>query len=184
MMMNDLGTKALVIIEPASEASKAVWRRVGLVPIDLGDPRRMGHRRCRRGPVARRGGTDSERERSWRRCPPQPTVGDLSVRPRGRRVERMDTRYQVDFTNRLASRWQGLGAIIPGVAWIGDQGLHWCREGDRGAGGHSSCARGTSSGFKSARSESDRPGWSSRRANTVKPGCCSTGAMSRHSSRD
>jgi hypothetical protein len=27
-------------------------------------------------------------------------------------------------------------------------------------------------------------GWSSRRANRVKPGCCSTGAMSRHSSRD
>jgi hypothetical protein len=32
---------------------------------------------------------------------------------------------QVDITNRLASRWQGPGAIIPGVAWIGDQGLHW-----------------------------------------------------------
>jgi hypothetical protein len=32
---------------------------------------------------------------------------------------------QVDFTNRLASRWQGPGAIIPGVAWIGDQRLHW-----------------------------------------------------------
>jgi hypothetical protein len=31
----------------------------------------------------------------------------------------------VDFTNRLASRWQGQGAIILGVAWIGDQGLHW-----------------------------------------------------------
>jgi hypothetical protein len=22
-------------------------------------------------------------------------------------------------------RWQGPGAIIPGVAWIGDRGLHW-----------------------------------------------------------
>jgi hypothetical protein len=30
---------------------------------------------------------------------------------------------QVDFTNRLAARCQGPGAIIPGVAWIGDQGL-------------------------------------------------------------
>jgi hypothetical protein len=85
---------------------------------------------------------------------------------------------QVDFTNRLTSRWQGLGAIIPGVAWIGDQGLHWV-PGGRLWGGRSSCAGGTSSGFKSARSEFDRPGWSSRRANTVKPGCCSTGAMSR-----
>ena len=32
---------------------------------------------------------------------------------------------QVDITNRLVSRWQGSGAIIPGIAWIGDQGLHW-----------------------------------------------------------
>jgi hypothetical protein len=32
---------------------------------------------------------------------------------------------QVDITNRLASRWQGPGAIIPGVAWIVDRRLHW-----------------------------------------------------------
>jgi len=32
---------------------------------------------------------------------------------------------QVDFTDRLASRWQGPGVIIPGILWIGDRGLIW-----------------------------------------------------------
>jgi hypothetical protein len=64
-----------------------------LVSADLGDPRRLGHHlSCPRGPVGRRD-TALERERSRRQCPPQPTVGDLSVRPSGRCVERMDTRY-------------------------------------------------------------------------------------------
>lgn len=32
---------------------------------------------------------------------------------------------QVDFTDGLASRWQGPGVIIRGIVWIGDQGLIW-----------------------------------------------------------
>jgi hypothetical protein len=32
--------------------------------------------------------------------------------------------FQVDFTDRLASRWRGPGAIIPGIVWIGDRGLN------------------------------------------------------------
>jgi hypothetical protein len=64
-----------------------------LVSADLGDPRRLGHHlSCPRGPVGRRD-TALERERSRRQCPPQPTVRDPSVRPGGRCVERMDTRY-------------------------------------------------------------------------------------------
>jgi hypothetical protein len=127
MMINDLGTRWLwVIIGAATKASKAVWRRVGrwsrltwvirvvsavvfvAVAVLLGE------------------------------SIPTPNVDDPGdgVRPN----QRLGTSrcglavgvssgwirdIQVDFTNRLTSRWQGPGAINPGVAWIGDQGLHW-----------------------------------------------------------
>jgi hypothetical protein len=114
---------ALVIIEPANEASNAVWRRVGrwsrltwvirvvssivnvVAVLLLGatpnanDP----------GDVVR----PSQRLGTFR-CGLAVGVSSGWIRD-----------IQVDITNRLASRWQGLGAIIPGIAWIGDQGLHW-----------------------------------------------------------
>jgi hypothetical protein len=124
MMINDLRTRALVIIEPANKASKAVWRRVGRLsrltwvvrvvwgivvvvavllgggwPANANDP----------GDAVR-----ASRRLGTCRCGLAVGVSSGWIRD-----------IQVDFTNRLASRWQGPGAIIPGVAWIGDQRLHW-----------------------------------------------------------
>ena len=126
MMINDLGTRALVIIEPATAANKAVWRRVGLwsrltwvirvvwgivvvvavllLGEEVGTPNANGPGDAVR--PSQRLGT----------CRCGLAVGASSGWIRD---------IQVDFTNRLASRWQGPGAIIPGVAWIGDQRLHW-----------------------------------------------------------
>jgi hypothetical protein len=172
-----------VIIEPANKASRAVWRRVGrwsrltwvirvvwsiisiaaavllegeIPPLNANDP----------GDVVR-----PSRRLGTCRCGLAVGVSSGWIRD-----------IQVDITNRFVSRRQGPGAIIPGVAWIGDQGLHWVPGGRLWGGRAFELRAGTSSGFRSTRSESDRPGWSSRRGDTPKPGCCSEGAMSRHSS--
>jgi hypothetical protein len=124
-MKNDLDEVAPVIIERANRASQAVWRRVGrwsrltwvirvisgiviAVVLLLGgeiptpDPSDPGdHVR------------PSKRLGTWR-C-------GLAVRASSGWIRDI----QVDVTSRLASRWQGLGAIVPGVVWIGDRGLNW-----------------------------------------------------------
>jgi hypothetical protein len=117
---------APVIIEPANKASKAVWRRVGrwsrltwvirvvwgIISLALavlleGDISTLN---------ANDPGDDvrpSQRLGTCR-CGLAVSVSSGWIRD-----------IQVDITNRLVSQWQGPGAIIPGVAWIGDQGLHW-----------------------------------------------------------
>jgi len=115
-----------VIIEPASKASKAVWRRVGLwcrltwvirvvwgivfaaVAVLLGDEIPT--------PNANDPGDAVRPSQRLGTCRCGLAVGASSGWIRD---------IQVDMTNRLVSRWQGPGAIIPGVAWIGDQGLNW-----------------------------------------------------------
>ena len=127
MMISDLGIEvALVIIEPADRTNKAVWRRVGrwsrltwvirvvsaiifvavavllegeIPPWNANDP-----------------GDDIRPSQRLGTCRCGLAVGVSSGRIRD---------IQVDITNRLVSRWQGPGAIIPGIAWIGDRGLHW-----------------------------------------------------------
>jgi hypothetical protein len=126
---------ALVIIEPANKASKAVWRRVGrwsrltwvirvvwgiisvalavllegeIPPWNANDP----------GDAVR----PSQRLGTCR-CGLAVGVSSGWIRD-----------IQVDITNRFVSRWQGPGAIIPGIAWIGDQGLHWVPGGRRWGG--------------------------------------------------
>jgi hypothetical protein len=117
---------ALVIIEPANKASRAVWRRVGrwsrltwvirvvsaIITVAVavlleGDIPRWNANDP--GDVVR-----PSRRLGTCRC-------DLAVGVSSGWIRDI----QVDITNRLVSRWQGPGAIIPGVAWIGDQGLHW-----------------------------------------------------------
>ena len=115
-----------MIIEPANKASKAVWRRVGrwsrltwvirvvwgiislalavllegeISTLNANDP-----------------GDDVRPSQRVGTCRCGLAVGVSSGWIRD---------IQVDVTNRLVSQWQGPGAIIPGVAWIGDQGLHW-----------------------------------------------------------
>ena len=115
-----------MIIEPASEASKAVWRRVGLwsrltrvirvvwgivavvAVLLLGEEVPT--------PNANDPGDTVRPSQRLGTCRCGLAVGASSGWIRD---------IDVDFTNRLASRWQGQGAIILGVAWIGDQGLHW-----------------------------------------------------------
>jgi hypothetical protein len=117
---------ALVIIEPANKASKAVWRRVGRWS-GLTWVIRVGW-----GIISVALAVLLEGEIS----PPNANDPGDDVRPNQRlgtcrcglavRVSSGWIRdIQVDITNRLASRWQGPGSIIPGIAWIGDQGLHW-----------------------------------------------------------
>lgn len=95
-----------------------------LVSSDLGDQRRIGHRRCSCGPVGRRD-TDSERERSGDDVRPSQRLGTCRCGLVVSASSGWVRDIQVDITNRFASRWQGPGTIIPGIAWIGDQGLNW-----------------------------------------------------------
>jgi hypothetical protein len=115
-----------VIIEPANKASRAVWRRVGrwsrltwvirivsaIITVAVavlleGDIPRWN---------ANDPGDVVRPSRRLRTCRCGLAVGVSSGWIRD---------IQVDITNRLASRWQGPGAIIPGVAWIVDRRLHW-----------------------------------------------------------
>jgi hypothetical protein len=112
-----------VIIEPANEASKTVWRRVGrwsrltwVIRVVSGIVNVVAVLLLGATPNANDPGDvvrPSQRLGTFR-C--ALAVGVSSGWVRG---------IQVDITNRLVSRWQGLGAIIPGIAWIGDHGLHW-----------------------------------------------------------
>lgn len=115
-----------MIIEPVSKASRAVWRRVGrwsrltwvirvvsaIITVAVavlleGDiPRWNANDPGDAVRPSRRLGTC--------RCGLAVGVSSGWIRE-----------TQVDITNRLASRWQGPGAIISGVAWIVDQRLHW-----------------------------------------------------------
>ena len=115
-----------MIIGPATKASKAVWRRVGrwsrltwvirvvsavvfvAVAVLLGESIPT--------PNANDPGDGVRANQRLGTCRCGLAVGVSSGWIRD---------IQVDITNRLASRWQGPGAIIPGVAWIGDRGLHW-----------------------------------------------------------
>jgi hypothetical protein len=117
---------ALVIIEPANKASKAVWRRVdrwsrltwviravwGIISVALA-VLLEGEIST---PNANDPGDDVRPNQRLRTCHCGLAIGVSSGWIRD---------IQVDITNRLVSRWQGSGAIIPGIAWIGDQGLHW-----------------------------------------------------------
>lgn len=112
-----------MIIEPANEASKAVWRRVGrwsrltwVIRVLSAIVNAVAVLLLGATPNADDPGDDvrpSPRLRTFR-CGLAVGVSRGWIR-----------NIQVDITNRLASRWQGPGAIIPGIAWIGDQGLHW-----------------------------------------------------------
>lgn len=115
-----------MIIEPANKASRAVWRRVGrwsrltwvirivsaIITVAVAV--------LLEGDIPRWNANDpgdavrpSQRLGTYR-CGLAVGVSSGWIRD-----------IQVDITNRFVSRWQGPGAIIPGIAWIGDQRLHW-----------------------------------------------------------
>lgn len=115
-----------MIIEPANKASKAVWRRVGrwsrlawVIRVVWGIIS-LALAVLLEGDISTLNANDpgnavrpSQRLGTFR-CGLAVGVSSGWIRD-----------IQVDITNRLVSQWQGPGTIIPGIAWIGDQGLHW-----------------------------------------------------------
>ena len=131
---------ALVIIEPASEASRAVWRRVGRWS-RLTWVIRVVSAIVYAVALLLLGEIPTPNENDGDVVRPSQRLGTFRCGLAVRASSGWIRDIQVDFTNRLASRWQGLGAIIPGIAWIGDQGLHWA-PGERLWGGRAFELRG------------------------------------------
>jgi hypothetical protein len=171
-----------VIIEPANKVSREVWRRVcrwsrltwvvrvvwGIVVVVLvllggGWPANPNDR----GDAVR-----PSRRLGTRRCGLAVGVSSGWIRD-----------IQVDFTNRLASRWQGPGAIIPGVAWIGDQRLHWVPTGRLWGGRAFELRTGDIERIQVSSFGVRSTGLVVTTSEHGEPGCSSTGAMPRHSSR-